>query len=100
MALIDNVRAALRVDGTEHDTEISDLIDAARQDLVLSGVSQEKANDPNDPLIKRAIIVYCRAHFDYADDSAERLERSYEMLKSHLSLAEDYRAGEAVSSGG
>ena len=98
--MLEEVRSALRIEGHEHDAEIQDLLDAARADLILSGVSPQKANSNDDPLIRRAIIVYCRAHFDYADDSAERLERSYEMLKSHLSLAEDYRAGEAVSSGG
>jgi len=92
MALIDDVKAALRVDGTEHDTEISDLIDAARQDLVLSGVSQEKANDPNDPLIKRAVIVYSRAQFEWDHPNAERLQAAYDMLKAHLSLSTDYRA--------
>ena len=66
MALIDDVKTALRVDGTEHDTEISDLIDAARQNLVFSGLCpRERANVPNDPLIKRAIIVYARAQFEW-----------------------------------
>ena len=92
MALLDDVKAALRIDGTEHDTEISDLIDAARQDLVLSGVSRERANDPNDPLIKRAIIVYARAQFEWDHPNAERLQAAYDMLKAHLSLSADYRA--------
>ena len=92
MALIDDVKLALRIDGTEYDTEISDLIDAARQDLVLSGVSQERANDPNDPLIKRAVIVYSRAQFEWDHPNAERLQAAYDMLKAHLSLSTDYRA--------
>ena len=92
MALIDGVKAALRVDGTEYDTEISDLIVAAQWDLILSGVSQEKANNPNDPLIKRAIIVYARAQFEWDHPNAERLQAAYDMLKAHLSLSADYRA--------
>ena len=92
MALLDDVKQALRVDGTEHDTEISDLIDAARGDLILSGVSQEKANDSNDPLIKRAIIVYARAQFDWDHPNVERLQAAYDMLKAHLSLSADYKA--------
>ncbi len=92
MALINDVKAALRVDGTEHDAEIGDLIDAARQDLVLSGVSQEKANDLNDPLIKRAVITYARAQFEWDHPNAERLQAAYDMLKAHLSLSTDYRA--------
>mgnify|MGYP000917600071 CR=1 FL=1 len=92
MALIDGVKAALRVDGTEHDTEISDLIVAAQWDLILSGVSPEKANDSSDPLIKRAIIVYARAQFEWDHPNAERLQAAYDMLKAHLSLSADYRA--------
>ncbi len=89
--MMDEVRSALRVDGNDLDAEIQGLIDAAIADLTLSGVSSQKANDKTDPLIRRAVIIYCRAHFDYADQTAERLLRSYTMLKSHLSLAEDYR---------
>ncbi|HYF94424.1 MAG TPA: head-tail connector protein [Symbiobacteriaceae bacterium] len=86
------VKTALRVDGDELDTEVQDLIDAARLDLTLSGVAAAKASDDTDPLIKRAIITYCRANHDYADKSSERLQQSYDMLKAHLSMAEDYRA--------
>jgi len=84
------VKGALRVDGNDADQEIQDLIDAAMADLALAGVAEE--HDGTDPLIRRAVIIYCRAHFDYDSKSAERLLESYEMLKAHLSLAEDYRA--------
>jgi len=90
--MFDAVKLALREPPIELFQEIQGLIDAARADLMLSGVSGEKANSDNDPLIKRAIIIYCRAHFDYHDASAERLLQSYNLLKSHLSLAEDYKA--------
>ncbi|HYF81155.1 MAG TPA: head-tail connector protein [Symbiobacteriaceae bacterium] len=89
--MLDEVRSALRVDGTDLDTEIQGLIDAAVSDLILSGVSAAKAQAMVDPLIKRAVIIYCQAHFDYADRSAERLLQSYAMLKAHLSMAVDYR---------
>jgi uncharacterized phage protein (predicted DNA packaging) len=90
--MLDEVRTALRVDGNELDTEIQGLIDAALADLALSGVSPNKAQkETADPLIKRAVVIYCRAHFDYTDQAAERLLQSYAMLKAHLTLAEDYR---------
>ncbi|WP_374711532.1 head-tail connector protein [Symbiobacterium terraclitae] len=92
--LLDEVRSALRVDGNEHDAEIQGLIDAALADLTLSGVSPEKAHfETTDPLIRRAVVIYCQAHFDYADQAAPRLEQSYEMLKRHLTLSEEYRGG-------
>lgn len=89
--MLGEVKSALRVDGNEHDSEIQSLIDAAIADLILSGVDTIRANS-FDPLIRRAIIIYCRAHFDYDDKATDRLLQSYGMLKSHLSLAEDYRA--------
>lgn len=90
--MLDEVRSALRVDGNDLDAEIQGLIDAALADLTLSGVSPEKATkEATDPLIKRAVVMYCKAQFEYADSSADRLQQSYDMLKRHLTLAEDYR---------
>lgn len=91
MALLDDTKTALRISltTTDFDIEVQDLIDAAKADLGLSGVI---AVAETDPLIKRAIITYCKAHFGYDNPDADRLAKSYEMLKSHLSLAEDYNA--------
>lgn len=90
--MLQDIKDSLRVSGNDLDTEIQDLIDAAKADLQLSGVSETKVNDNTDPLIKRAIIIYCRAHFDYDDKAADRLLQSYVMLKSHLTLTEEYSA--------
>lgn len=90
MALIDSVKTALRITTAAFDGEISDLIAAARQDLVLSGVLPAKADSDEDPLIKRALSVYVKAHFGYDNPDHERLLASYDMLKSHLTLAGDY----------
>ena len=91
MALIDDVKLALRITNSAFDSEVQDLIAAARDDLKLSGVAKEKADatDP-DPLIKRAIITYVKAHFGYDNTEAERFQRSYDMLKAHLTLSQEY----------
>lgn len=94
MALIDDVKLALRITNSTFDREVEDLINAARRDLVLSGVLQTKANDENDPLIKRAITVYCKAHFGYDNPEAERFQQSYDMLKAHLTLSQEYTVGD------
>jgi uncharacterized phage protein (predicted DNA packaging) len=90
--MLETVKDALRVSGNDLDTEIQDLIDAAKADLVLSGVIKDKVED-TDPLIKRAIIVYCKAHFGY-DDMGERFEKSYVSLKQHLTLSAEYTEGD------
>lgn len=86
--MLEAVKLALRITAGYFDNEITDLIDAAQADLMLCGVNA--AND--DPLIKRAVVLYCKAHFG-ADENAGRYQQSYDMLKGSLMIAGDYRAG-------
>jgi len=91
--LLDDIKTALRISGNDLDGEILDLIEAAKADLILSGVHESKA-EGTDPLIKRAIIVYCKAHFGYDDPKiTERFEQSYISLKQHLTLSIEYTGG-------
>lgn len=90
MTLLDDVKTALRITNAAFDTEILDLIEAARYDLILAGVTTLKANDDTDPLIKRAIITYCKANFGYDNPDAERFQKSYDLLKMHLALSLEY----------
>lgn len=99
MALLDDVKLALRITSSAFDNEIEGLIEAAKADLRLSGVSDAKVKDENDPLISRAIVVYCKAHFGYDNPEAERFQQSYDMLKAHLTLSAEYTQAPAVSDG-
>lgn len=90
--MLERVRKYLRENEGYSDEEIQDLIDAAKADLQLSGVHPTKLKDA-DPLIKRAITVYCKAHFGY-DEQAERFQRSYDSLKTHLTLSIEYTVGD------
>lgn len=92
--MLDDVKTALRFSGTSLDTEIQDLIEAAKADLQLSGVAAAKIVD-TDPLIKRAVVVYCKAHFGWDNPEADRFAQSYTMLKQHLALSAEY--AEAVT---
>ena len=91
MPILD-IKTALRIstNNTAFDSEIADLIDAARADLMLAGILPAKVNDDNDPLIKRAITVYVKANFGWNNPDAERLQQSYDMLKCHLALSQEY----------
>lgn len=88
--MIESIKTALRISNTAFDAEINDLILAARSDLKLSGVLESKVNDDTDALIKRAIVVYCKANFGWNNPDAERLQQSYNMLKCHLALSQEY----------
>ncbi len=86
MALIDDAKLALRVTTNAFDSEISDLINAAVADMGIAGVSN---NDTTDPLVKRAVITYCRLNFGQPDDY-DRLKASYDEQKAQLGMATGY----------
>ncbi len=85
--MLESVKSTLRISVNDLDGDIQDLIDAAKADLKLSGVN--KIED-TDPLIKRAIKVYCKANFGYDNPEAEKFQQSFDMLKQHLSLSVEY----------
>lgn len=71
--------------------ELEGLIEAARYDLMITGVSPLMAIQDDDPLIKRAIILYTKAHFGYDNKDAERLNHTYLLLRDKLSMDIDYQ---------
>ena len=85
--MLDKVKLALRVTTDAFDTEIDDLIDAACGDLGIVGVSA--GYETTDPLLTRAIITYCKAHFG-APDEYDRLKASYDEQKAQLITATGY----------
>lgn len=89
MALLDDVKQSLRITTTAFDTEVEDLIDECKADLELSGVLAAAIVD-TDPMIKRAIKTYTKAHFGFDNPDADKLQESYKMLKIHLCLSTDY----------
>ncbi len=85
--MLQKIKDALRVSGSDLDEEIQGLIDAAKADLRLSGITKNE----DDPLIVRAITIYCKAHFGYEEPAqAELFMKSYNALKSHLALSQEY----------
>lgn len=87
-------RLAVRANRTSYfDGEIKDLISAARKELTEIGVRPEKAYDDNDPLTRRACILYVKAEFGLDNPDAERYRESFDLLKKHLSLSSEYVGG-------
>ena len=85
-----DVRRYLRISHTHFDAEITDLIGAARADLLLGGIKAAKVDDESDALIKRAIVCYVKAEFGLDNADAEKYRGSYDMLKKHLQLSSEY----------
>lgn len=86
MALIDDVKMALRIKTEAYDTEITGLIAAAQLDLGVAGVVVPASIDA---LVQQAIITYCKMSFGLPED-ADRLKRAYDEQKAQLSNATGY----------
>ena len=89
MALIDKVKLSLREDGTALDDDIMDTIDACKSDLELSGVLESKITE-SDPLVVRAIKLYCKSEYSSDETESTRYRNNYESLKIHMCLSSDY----------
>lgn len=75
MALLDEVKVALRVTSDAFDTEIEGLIEAAKRDLNRVGV--DEALIESDPLAKMAVILFSKSRFGYDNSEASRFEDAY-----------------------
>lgn len=93
--LLERVKGAMRIDGEDHDIELSDLIDTAKKLLNEAGVLESKLTD-TDPLIRQAVITYCKGHFGIDAKDGEKFAWSFEEMKKHLSLLQSYTS-EGVS---
>lgn len=90
MAMLDDVKNVLRVSGTDFDVELNDLIESAREELRLAGVHSTLASSNSDILVKKAIMVYCKAEFGFDNQEAERFRKAFDSLKQHLTLSSEY----------
>ena len=86
MTIMAAVKMALRVTTEAFDEEISDLIEAALLDLARAGIHNQ---DTSDPLVRRAVITYCRLNFGAPDDY-DRLKKSYDEQKAQMGMATGY----------
>lgn len=85
--MLEKVKLSLRIKNSKLDIEINDLIEACKIDLAISGV---KKIEVTDPIIQRAIILYCKANFGLDNKDSEKYQKSYELLKQSLKLCGDY----------
>lgn len=83
MALLLKVKTALRITTDAFDDELTDLIEAAKLDLQIAGVTIPACMDA---IVNRAIITYCKMNFGIPDDY-DRLKKSYDEQKAQLSTA-------------
>lgn len=91
-----SVRLYMRLTAKTFDSELTDLINAARADMVLGGVLEDRASDENDPLVLRAVAAYVKAEFGLDNADSEKYRAAYNDLKTRLMLADAYITEEEV----
>ena len=84
--MLAKVKLALRISTNVYDSELNDLIEAAKLDLGIAGVVVPQTVDA---LVTKAIITYCKMSFGLPEDY-DRLKRSYDEQKAQLSNATGY----------
>lgn len=86
--MLDKVKTALRLSEIDEamEQELSDLIEAAKQDLGIAGVVLP---DTIDAICTKAIITYCKMSFGLPEDY-DKLKKSYDEQKAQLSNATGY----------
>ena len=84
--MLDKVKTALRIKTNAFDSELTDLINAAKTDLGIAGVIVPAEVDA---IVTRAIITFCKMSFGLPEDY-DRLKKSYDEQKAQLSNATNY----------
>lgn len=87
--MLEQVKLALRITTLAFDVEIMNLIEAAKLDLGIAGVTLPAELDK---ICTTAIITYCKLHFGEVDriEMYDRLKASYDEQKAQLSMATGY----------
>lgn len=87
--MLDLVKMALRITTDAFDNELQQLIDSALIDLGFGGAISEVLTEDGDPVVKQAVITYCKMNFGLPEDY-DRLKRSYDEQKAQLGTATNY----------
>ena len=93
MAFLAEMRQRMRIVDTGFDSELRALVEAARDDLRLAGVSKKAANDERDDLITAAIVTYVKSEFGLDTAEAEKYRQSYEMKRNKLAMSSRHTGG-------
>jgi len=81
--LLAKVKMALRLTTDDLDDEVTDLIQAALQDLGIAGVLS--LGNITEPVIVMAVKTYCRAHFG-EPENYDKLKAAYDEQKAQLQM--------------
>ena len=86
--MLEKVKLALRIVTDAYDSELTSLIDAAKLDLGIAGVTLPSELDA---ICELAIITFCKCNFGKPEDY-HRLKAAYDEQKAQLSMSTGYTA--------
>lgn len=84
--MLDLIKKALRITTDAFDDELQHLVDSALTDIGFGGAMSEVLTEDGDPIVKQAVITYCKMNFGLPEDY-DRLKRSYDEQKAQLGTA-------------
>lgn len=86
------VKKSLRISADIFDDDLTELIEAAKNDLKMRGVDNI---DEDTPLVRQAVKLYCRGNFANGDVKERELYQSrYLDLAGAMSLCGFYEGGD------
>lgn len=92
--MLEKVRSALRITTKAYDSELEDLIEAAKMDLGIAGVANDElaaGTEVKDKLLIRAITTYCKLNFgDPSQINYSAWLTSYQEQKAQLATNSEY----------
>ena len=93
--MLNKVKLALAISVNTFDTELAELILAAVADLMIAEVNDADVvtSEPSNPLVSRAIVLYCVYHFELEHGDgvkAKRFKAAYDEQKAQLSMSTGY----------
>lgn len=91
MAVLEDVKSALRISTDALDDDLTRMIKAGLADLGITDISADALTETDEtslgPLIEQAVITYI-AYYLAPDDEADRWKRAYDEQKAQLITAE------------
>ena len=91
MAILDDVKLALRITHTKLDDDLSAKIEAAKNELVALGVEPSVVESENDPLVLEAIKTYMQYKYTRDDKEMENYYNSWVVQVDKLRKTKGYK---------
>ena len=91
LAFLSELRQRMRIEGSEFDSELKALIEAARAELRRAGIRRSCVNEEQDALITEAIVTYVKAEFGLTEAKERQgYSDAFESKCRKLALSSDY----------